>query len=314
MTKAALAFTSLFQHGPWNSDSIRWHLHSATAPSARTHPHAFSRMLIPRDLQSSPSLPSGDSPHCQACLTSHNSVMGHMSIDIHVSIDFIDEIIFFGPIQRRLFAPLISPLTECLMGYNTKFPFFCCPLARVYSQMIFIAVVTTHQMATWFHHSNGTKERDLSSTVFSISRLVFSLPRGLLMRASRSVKTEAMKKERCLFVSPPAFQNICIYFLVEHRWLFILVQACVAVLKRRADGGLVAQEGIFVVCLLLIDENKPAPIPLTPCWHLWEIFLLQHASCFLLFWACANKFCNSCCSIHKHIFILTHSDGSSNTK
>lgn len=166
MTKAALNCCPCL-HGPWNSDSSPTPSSHHGCECARTASHSFSCLLIPRDLQPSPSLAFGDSPHCAACLTSHNSVMGHVSVCRYTLL----MISYFScPIQRRLSVPLISPLTECLMGYNTKFPFFCRPLARVYSQMLFIAVVTSHQMATWFRHSNGTKERDLSSTVFSISR------------------------------------------------------------------------------------------------------------------------------------------------
>lgn len=70
------------------------------------------------------------------------------------------------------------------------------------------------------------------------------------------------------------------HFLVE---VFILAQARVDVLKKCADTGLVAQGGILVVRLLLKDKNKPAPVPPpTLHWHLWEIFVLQHASCFQL--------------------------------
>lgn len=142
----------------------------------------------------------GDFSHLHHCpqgillsndgLIRHNDIMG-----LHVPARRLKTLlIFFCQIRRQF----ISAPTECLMGNNTKLPFFCRPLARVYSQMLFIAVVTTHQRETCSHHSNGTKERELCSAVFSIS-VWPPPPGGLLMRASSRVKTDIGKKGGCFF-------------------------------------------------------------------------------------------------------------------
>ena len=73
-----------------------------------------------------------------------------------VCVHFVTLLIRVFPARSRGGSgPLISPPTECLMGYNTKLPFFHRPLARVYSQTLFIAGVTTLWTASRLHHSNG---------------------------------------------------------------------------------------------------------------------------------------------------------------